>query len=439
MKKVLLISYLFPPVARSGVQRNLKYAKYFPKFSINCIVLSVKNIFYYAYDFSLAKELPNDQIIIRTESLDPFRVLFLAKNYLERFKKLFRYQKSNKNGPDLDEGSRLLNPLKMLRRYLIFPDIQVGWIPFAVFTGVLTIYKYKIDAIVASVEPFSSAVIAFLLHKITGKKYILDFRDGWFDNPHLDKPTSVHTFLHYHLERICVQNAFAVCVYGHPLDKLLTQRYNIQTIILPNGYDPEDILRAESITPKKLKKRFVYMGSLYKSEIGYSNFENINVFFSALTFLPKEIRAASEFYFVGKVFEGFEDLIMINGLSDCVYSTGYLNHIEALSYLKGADAGIILLPEHNLTSVTGKVFEYLACEIPILLCAEPKGSCAEILIDLNLGAWIVPPSDSVKIVAAIRDIFVQDFPKPTTKRYEKYSRVENTRILSNLVKGMKSL
>ena len=67
LKKVLLISYLFPPVGGPGVQRALKFAKYLPEFGWDPVVLTVKAINYSVYDPSLLKELSSEVEIIRTE------------------------------------------------------------------------------------------------------------------------------------------------------------------------------------------------------------------------------------------------------------------------------------------------------------------------------------------------------------------------------------
>jgi len=75
LKQILFISYFFPPLGGPGVQRAQKFTKYLPQFGWQPIVITVKNIEYIAYDYSLLKEISNVEIH-RTDSFDLMRLLY---------------------------------------------------------------------------------------------------------------------------------------------------------------------------------------------------------------------------------------------------------------------------------------------------------------------------------------------------------------------------
>lgn len=70
MKKLLIVTYYFPPSGGPGVQRVLKFAKYLPEFGWEPIVLTVKDADYPARDESLLKEIPPAVRVYRTKILN---------------------------------------------------------------------------------------------------------------------------------------------------------------------------------------------------------------------------------------------------------------------------------------------------------------------------------------------------------------------------------
>ena len=147
---------------------------------------------------------------------------------------------------------------------MLFPDTCFAWIPFAFLKGYSLIKKHKIDAIVASVWPYSSAVVSYLLSKATGIPFILDFRDGWTDDPYLVRPTLLHKIAHRFLEKLVVSRANVVSVYGDYLrDRFAVRFPDVRLEVLTNGYDPEDFVGIKPALKNEGLRRIVYSGSVY--------------------------------------------------------------------------------------------------------------------------------------------------------------------------------
>ena len=67
MKKILIITYYFPPSGGPGVQRVLKHIKYLRDFGWQPYVLTVSNGQYPAIDESLIKQIPDDVVVEKTK------------------------------------------------------------------------------------------------------------------------------------------------------------------------------------------------------------------------------------------------------------------------------------------------------------------------------------------------------------------------------------
>ena len=260
-RTVLFLAYMFPPLGGGGVQRSLKFVKYLPANGWNPVVLSVRPISYYVYDPQLLAEVPASVEVVRSHSLDPLRLSALVFRDGKRGALRERTQHAV-----FSEDSRIVRLYRALRRIAFFPDAQLGWIPFAFERGLRIIKTTRVRVIYSPAAPYSSAVTAYLLSKVTGLPYVIDFRDGWTDDAYHAPPTSLHRRAHRSLERLVVTNASAICVYGNWLGEKLAKRYpKVKNRIteITNGFDPSDFEEVD-VAPKKSRRvRLVYSGSLY--------------------------------------------------------------------------------------------------------------------------------------------------------------------------------
>ena len=428
-EKVLYITYNFPPIGGSGIQRNLKNIKYLPKFGWIPFIVTVKMINYYVYDESLLFEIPSVAHVIRTGSIDPLRLSALI---LHGYKKKESIELGPVKNHFFTEGSRIVKIYRSLfRDYLSFPDSQVGWIPFAYYSGLKTIRKHNIKVIFASAHRFSAAIIAYLIAKKTGIPYILDFPDGWTDDPYFNFPTSLHRKGNNFLERLTVGNANAVTVYGDYLLNCFNKKYpwlKDHIHVLPNGFDRDDI---KGIVPKEktdAKRRIVYMGSLYDHHQ-----ENLISFMKALKGLPDNVLKTTEVFFVGQYYAKAINQVYEMKLDNVIKFTGYVSHQLALSYLLSADASLLFIRTGDLSMVTGKVFEYLMVRRPIIACIEPRGICAGILNKVGQNQWIVSPDNSKGIADIIVKLGKLGWPRQQNdEEWINFDRKSNTQKLASI-------
>src|SRR5690349_6471236 len=71
-KKVLIITYYWPPLGGSGVQRWLKFARYLPEFGWTPVVFTPENPSLPIRDESLVKQQPASLEVVRTPIWEPY-------------------------------------------------------------------------------------------------------------------------------------------------------------------------------------------------------------------------------------------------------------------------------------------------------------------------------------------------------------------------------
>ncbi len=430
-KTVLLINYLFPPCGGSGVQRALKLAKYLPSAGWQTVVETVKDINYLVYDLSLLKEIPPDVEIVRTESFDPQRLSILMMSSAVK-------EASKNSGvvrnTTVTEGSRVLGVYRRVRDCIGIPDIWIGWTPFAVFSGWKTIRRRKVDAIVGMVGSGTTAIITYLLSRLTGVPYLLDLRDGWTEDPDETYPTGFHRWVNGVFERWTMKNVAALTVYGDSCREAFEQKYpwlKGKVTVIPNGFDRADLKEVVPQQRATAKRRIVYMGSL-----NVYHEKTFQSFLDAVRSLPKPVLANLEILFVGRAFAQAPEHVSASGLSNVVSFVPYAAHAIALGYLVSADASLLLIRASDRQSLTGKLFEYLMAGPPILACIEPESACADVLRTSGHAEWITPPDSPDQIRNTIVAMATAGWPRPENPQVEQYSRERNAAKLASILDGI---
>ena len=229
MKNVLVISYFFPPLGGPGVQRVQKFVKYLPEFGWNPLVLSVKNVEYIAYDESLLDEIENAEIY-HSESFDPMRILYLLEH--------FRRKKTPRIYHKIAENK------KRFWRDIFPVDSKIGWLPFALKKGKYIFRTHKIDAIFATVGPYSDAVLGYLLAKKFGIPLVVDYRDLWKGKPDISYFSNWHRNFAEKTEKKILQFAAKIVMNTEfsrrKITKLFPQIEKNKFTVIYNGWDKSD-------------------------------------------------------------------------------------------------------------------------------------------------------------------------------------------------------
>lgn len=413
-KKVLMIAYHFPPLGGAGSLRSMKMAKYLPAYGWDPIVLTVKNPdWYYAHDDLLLKEMPAEAIIVRT--------LMLRSAWLYRFLNPLRIR-------ELD---------RLLRRYVIHPDDQIGWLPFATRAAGALVRKGQIDAIYSTSAPLTSHLIAHHLCRRFGIPWMADFRDEWFENPDLPLPTAFHRRLHYRLEGRIVKTARQVIaaapIFCRYLAKHCPGEPKFETITM--GFDPDDYSDMPGV-PSIHGDKF----TLTFSGLFYGSFRPDNLL-NALNTLIDEGNIQSHtvcLRFIGA--NSAHDLRERDKHGVCEF-TGFIPHEQALHLAKQSDALLLLLSgERGRDVIPSKTFEYMALKKPVLALVPADGEVARIVRETGIGT-VADFENISEIMHSFLHIYRQWQDgslriAPDPGKIEAYNYINLTRRLATLLDKM---
>jgi glycosyltransferase involved in cell wall biosynthesis len=362
-----------------GTQRSAKFVKYLPKFYWEPIVVTVKDVHYYAHDISLLKEVSNRKII-RTESYDPLRLLARLRKTSSINKKEIRCSTSNRN-------SKFLNLLNhFIGGWLCIPDSKILWLPFALKKSLSIIRENKIEVIYTTSPPHSAHIGGLLLKLITGSKWVADFRDEWTGGESQPNPTFLHTFINRMMEKFVLKIADRVIGMCDYLTKNLSIKNghsakNNKFLTIMNGYDREDFFGLENLPPNS-HFTITHCGSISSVSEPEPFLKAIQLLFQQHPQLTNQILIQ---FFGIDIYGRLEYLVHSLGLEQHISPIRYLSHREALKEMMRSHLLLLtIFKKTNEEIITGKVFEYLASGKPILLISS-EGEAARIIRSLNRG------------------------------------------------------
>lgn len=387
MRNLLFLSYYFPPMGMGGVQRSVKFVKYLPMFGWNPIVLTVKDVRYHGHDSSLECDIERARVI-RTESLDPLRLAFLA------------WGRAEAGAGSAGNLTVILN--RAILPWLFVPDSKIGWVPFAVQAGIRAAGKNRIQAVFTTSPPHSAHLAGYFLKRRLGIPWVADFRDSWNRESFDRVPTPAHRRMNEFLLRLALKHADRITgVSSRVLDDMrrLSRRPAEHFSWNPNGFDPEDFL--DFRLERSVRFRITYSGTVNSVHPPDAFLAGAG---KAILREPA-LRKALEICFVGSVTDvNLDGFILGNSLNGLVKQTGYVLHAESLKHLSRSDALLLVLPPDSGPGVIpGKLFEYLASGLPIL-GVLPDGEAARIALASGR-AQVVRPGDPDGIASSLIGMF----------------------------------
>ena len=392
-KKVLVITYYWPPAAGPGVQRFLKFCKYLPEYGWDPVVLTVDSGSYSSSDDSLDRELSKDLPVYKTKTFEPFSV----------YNKL-RGAKGNTIPVSLmgiKEDKRLIQKIALyIRANYFVPDARKGWLSHALKAIPRILKEHDISAIITTGPPQSTHLIGLELKKRFNLPWLADFRDPWtsvFYNKFFPRTASTER-KDQALEDSVLTSADAVVAVSSGLEEEFKDRAKSVEVIY-NGFDHEDIPEKDASTTGKFSLE--YIGNLKPNQ-------NPEELWNSLRELMTEV-------------EGFRDLFKLNLTGNIdkyiasdlntKYKLGpilniipYVSHNEAVERMASTNLLLFIVPEaeNNNLIITGKLFEYLASRTPILSVGPVDGDASKLLREAERDVMI-PYSDKDKIKAQILD------------------------------------
>jgi glycosyltransferase involved in cell wall biosynthesis len=374
MKKVLIITYYWPPGSGAGVQRWLKFSKYLPQTGWEPVILTVDPDYatYPATDNSLEKEIPPDLKIYKTKATDYFRLYSRDKSKIPTA------------GFAVDEKKGLSGWLtKFIRGNFFIPDPRRGWNRHAFRKACEIIDADNIVNLITTSPPHSTQLIGLKLKKkYPGLKWTADLRDPWTDIYYYNQfhPTFLSRLIDIRYEKAVIESADMIITVGNSLRKMLVSKFNRDpdsVEVITNGYDPEDFSGLASSTPEVFT--ISYIGTL-------SDSYPVQGFLNALGIL-KEKGTDFRLKFTGMVSSGQRDAILDAIDQTKVEFIQYTDHVSALKYLLNSSALLLIIPDHKSSKsiITGKLFEYLASGKPVICLGPADGDAAAIIDECGHG------------------------------------------------------
>lgn len=412
MKKVLIIANEFPPMGGAGVQRTTKFVKYLPSFGFEPIVVT-KEYVGNLTDNSLLEDLPKN---LKVYNLKP-------------------YDTVNKKG-------LLKLPYKLLGTRILSPDAEFFWYYFNRKNVVDIIKKEKIDCIYSTSFPYSAHLLGLYLKRaFPNLPWVVDFRDEWTNNPYnLD---SIYKKIKLKAERKKEYEVTSECDYlitNSPfmLENFIADNTSLsgRSTFIPNGYDDDDF--KDLINQRNGGDKFVitYSGSLYGRR-------NLDEFLDGLKILIDNDtidKNKLEIRIVGNIYETILDSYAQKyGLEGIIKSYGYLPHKESIQMLYNSDIILLVIGKGKGSKnfYTGKIFEYIRVDRPILAIVPEDGAAAQVIDSTNTGT-VVDPEDIAGVSKALEYYYFNwlknvEIHNPNWEAIKSYSRKFQTEKLSNIL------
>ncbi len=370
-KKVLIITYYWPPSGAIGVHRCLKFAKYLKKNGWEPIIYTAKNAQYPYLDQSNFKHIPEGITVLKRKILEPFN---LFKFFSGRTKEAVLTNPVHVR----DKKQKFVDKLSIwIRGNLFIPDARSLWINPSVRFLSKYLSENKVDTIISNGPPHTNTVIACKISKKHNIPWLADFQDPWtqIDYHKEFMLTKYAERKHKRMEQEAFKTAKKMTIASP------TWKSDIESIGAKNvdvifwGYDEDDFSNLQYKNPQ----------SFVISHAGlFGHDRNTTELFNAL----KDIKSENKFFaeklrikLAGPIDYSVKQSITNAGLDENIEYLGSIPRNDALKLT--LESSILLLPlnkaDNAMGRIPGKLFEQMRSGNPIL-CFGPKGSDVEYII-----------------------------------------------------------
>jgi len=401
MKKILLISYFFPPIQSAESTMTYNLMKYLSFLGWEIIVLSAKKSKEEKIDFSTSLSIPKNIHVYRTFSIE--NMIF-----------------------------------KIFSHFKILPDNKIGWIHFATKRGEKLLKNGDISAIISRSTPITSHLVGLKLSSLTDLPWIACFSDPWTQNPYFFYPNEIIKKFNKNLEKKVMLKADKIVVTTKQMNRLISKEYNTgdKVVTIPNSYDPSEFLYSLPNLCKKSnkkEKKFVisHIGNFYGNR-------SPEPFLKALKGLDKDVREGIKVRFIGSIGK-FKYLISKYKLDDIIEVVDTIPRKNVFIELFNSD--ILLMIDAPSTKesmfLPSKLLEYINTKKPIL-AITPEGASSSLINSTKTGI-IVSPENIDEIKNAIKyyyDLYHRSELKiePDWSEIEKYSAKNCAKKLDQILK-----
>lgn len=374
--KVLYISFHFAPFNHIGAIRSTKLCKYLHRSGEDIRVVSASN---QPLPASLQSEFPQEKVIYSDwhNINSPFQFFFSnQKKVSENRSYLSKEQKEKKSIRKL---------VRFYKSVLYFPDDKIGWIQPA-FSSIQELFRFwKPDIMYVSGGPFSSFLLARLVHSKYNIPWIAEYRDLWTQG-HQYPFGNFRKTIEKKLEDWAVKTAKSFVTVSNPLADQLRQRFKKNVSVVTNAFDPEDQSHGVELLPEfpVEKLHIVYTGQIY---IEHQEIAPLLAALKQSSILSKSV----VLHFYGpnlkeKIYNRFGNEYLYDIGKNMIFY-GLVDHYEALNVQKAADLLLLLgWTDKEFGGVlTGKIFEYMGSRKNILALNNHLDDASKLVVDNKVG------------------------------------------------------
>lgn len=383
MKKLLFITYFWPPSGKATLHWPLKIIKHLPENNWQPFVLTADEDTFTQQDLSLLDAVDPELKVYKSKSYEPFDLYrkFIGKTPDEKLIASETISTTNKS---------LSHRISVwIRMNLFIPDARIGWNFSALKAGKKIINENKVDAIVSIGPPHSTHLIGKKLSKIFNIPFVPVFIDPWVDIIYYKgfKRSKATLLIDNHFEKsVLTQSSHTVFVTESTREDYISKYSFIKekSSVLYWGYNEADFnslppnppdKSGQTLPKKEGVKTLVHAGNIF----GYQNPE----------MLWKAVRhkimsnETLKIKFLGTVAPEIKKSIDQNGLNEITEYIGFLPYKEMLRELLNADYLLVCATEKR--HVPGKLFEYLRSGKPIIAFGQDNAEVDQILKESNAG------------------------------------------------------
>ena len=408
-RRVLLVAQVAPPSPLIPARRVAGLAKYLPDQGLEVSVLTSR--------ISGEGEIEGARAVARTSDL--------MATPLNWRRSQFKALEGSADG-SYSKPSRLES--------VLVPDIAAAtWLPFAVTRTLRLVRQSGLDCVITTGPAHSVHLVGLALRR-RGIPWIAEFRDGWtFDQPARDFPLRLQRHLDASLERRVATSADALVAVTQPIADDLSRRFDRPVTVLTNAFDPDEVTDGGDnglLDPDRFSV-------VHTGRMAYAGRSPVPLL-EALRALKRDhsrIAEKLEVVLAGPLSADEEPLVRAADLSDTVRAVGTLDRPRTLQLQQAADALVVLAEGSSRRVATGKLFEYLATDAPILVLGDDS-EAARIVAETGAG-FATSGSDSHLIASSLERLVASPPESPRDRAaVEPYSYPHVARRYAELVEDV---
>jgi glycosyltransferase involved in cell wall biosynthesis len=360
--KVLLVTMYFPPSGGGGVQRPLKIATHLPELGIETHVLAPDDSKWIHRDEHLP--MPTLAWVHRARFLGP------------------RGRKPAEELHGMAGLERYSLQLQLFGRRLLVPDEGVPWNLTAIPAAIKIVREEGIDVVITTSPPGSVHLIGAAVKRATGARWVADLRDSLVAHPHRDSQrllVRVKEQGQHGVARLIASQADGISAVSEAIaEEMRSRNPRGPVVTIANGSDFDDF-SGLAYHPGAERFRITHAGSFFGKR-------DPRAFLTALSRVDGVVaRFLGDFRAADREWSA--------NILDRMELIPYAPHRRSLELQRDSEALLLLIPEaggRGRGVLSGKVFEYLAAERPILALVPPDGAAAELLRETGVGVIVAP-------------------------------------------------